>query len=206
VIKVCAKGPTLKGLDISHYQEHADWKRVRSNGFEFVFVKASEGVSGGDRMFHTHRSGAKMAGLYVGAYHFFHPKHDPSAQAQFFMRTVGMPAPLDLPMVMDWETTDNMPSAADRESGLLFLKTLHALTMRVPIIYGSPYFLQELALDQRFAKYRLWIAHYGTDCPLVPRPWAEWTFHQTSDRYPLPGIGACDVNQFNGTLEQLRAL
>lgn len=193
---VCAVGPTVKGVDVSKWQQPQDWQAFKANGVEFAFIKATEGTTIVDHMYTRHKVGARAAGLLIGAYHFFHPKYDPKAQAQLFASTVGA---CDLGFVMDWETTNGVPSAADQAAGHQFLQTVEGLTKRVPIIYTSPYFAQSLALDPAFAKYPLWVAHYGVKCPLVPQPWAKWTFWQYSDK-------GLDFNLFNGTGADLKKL
>jgi hypothetical protein len=58
-----------------------------------------------------------------------------------------------------------------------------------------------------FAGYPVWIAHYGTDCPLVPAPWSRYNFHQYTDAGRHSGItGNVDTNRFAGTLADLDAL
>ncbi|MFN8381390.1 MAG: hypothetical protein U0V02_05590 [Anaerolineales bacterium] len=56
----------------------------------------------------------------------------------------------------------------------------------------------------------LWIANYGTNTPLVPKPWTadEWTLWQFTDNGdgPLYGVesGNIDLNYFNGDLTALQ--
>ena len=49
---------------------------------------------------------------------------------------------------------------------------------------------------------RLWIAHYGTSIPMLPKTggWPTWWLHQYTDRGKLPGhSGGLDLNRFNGS-------
>lgn len=199
MIKVPSHGETIKGFDVSHYQSNFDFQKARIDGNAFCFLKATEGVSYVDKAFHSHWAKAKSAGLLVGAYHFFHPKQDPEDQAEHFAKTVGSLSADDLPCVLDWETTDNVPSDTDRLRALAFLERIHTLTKKNPIIYMSPYFGQSISLTVEFSHYPLWIAHYGTSAPLIPLPWKYWTFWQYSEH-------ETDHNLFNGGMEQLRRL
>lgn len=58
------------------------------------------------------------------------------------------------------------------------------------------------------AKCWLWIAQYSK-APLVPKIWPRWTLRQYTDGafgpepHSLDGIGRCDRDQFNGSLEEL---
>lgn len=201
--KICAMGPTVKGVDVSHYQPVIDWKMLKKEGYEFAFLKATEGLSFKDKMYLKHKVAAQDAGLLVGAYHFFRPNLNAEVQAKHFCDTAGM---TNLPLVFDWEVSDGVPSEDDRNEAKLFLNTVERIAGHVPIVYTGPYFAQDLRLGPDFKKYPLWVAHYGTKCPLVPQPWENWTFHQYTDKGSSVGIAGPneDANVYNGTLEQLK--
>jgi GH25 family lysozyme M1 (1,4-beta-N-acetylmuramidase) len=59
-----------------------------------------------------------------------------------------------------------------------------------------------------FENYPLWLAEYRqNETPQLPLNWKRWTFWQYSQNGRVAGInGSVDLNQFNGTAEQLRAL
>jgi lysozyme len=61
-----------KGMDLSHYQVVTDWKAVKADGVEFVYIKATEGNSYADPKADSHFKGAKGVGLARGFYHFAH--------------------------------------------------------------------------------------------------------------------------------------
>lgn len=193
----------VSGLDISHYQGNVDFKQVRASGIEFVFAKCSEYVA--DDKYVQNKAGAKAAGLLFGAYHFFHPSKDPKNQAETFLRIAKL-GPGDLPPVLDWESTDNVPSSSDRARGKTWLDLVEKAYGKPPIIYGGPYFLQALGLDESFKRYPLWVAHYGTTAPLVPAPWKSWAFWQFSDKGVTPGVPGAhgDADVFNGPLDALK--
>lgn len=210
MIKVCATGPVVRGLDVSHYQPKINWSQVKAGGYEFAFLKATEGLTRRDPLYLQHKAGAKIAGLMVGAYHFFRPNIDPIAQAAHFARTIGpQHSPQDLPPVIDFEVSDGAPGADDVSEASIFCQELQRITGRLPIVYTGPYFFQALGASTKgFEKYPLWIAHYGTRCPLVPAPWSKWTFHQYSEKGNIPGVAGDseDANLFNGTLADLKLL
>lgn len=199
------KGPTLKGLDISHYDGRIDFKKVRDSGRAFAFAKCSEYT--GDATFKTNKKGCKDFGILFGGYHFFHPSRDPRSQAELFLQ-LARPEKGELRPVLDWESTDNVPGSTDRARARLWLDTVEHAVGKPPIIYGGPYFLQALNLDASFARYPLWIAHYGTSAPLVPAPWRTWDFWQFTDKGDVPGIPAADedLDLFNGSIHDLQAL
>lgn len=205
--KVPAGPITIKGLDVSHYDEKIDFTKVIGAGFKFCCIKATEGLTVRDSRFANNWAASKAAGMVRGAYHYFHPNKDARAQAEFFAGVVGKLDDLDF-LMMDWESTDNVPAQADRDRGAIFLHRLEQLTGKRPVIYTGPYFAQALGLNSGFALYPLWVAHYGTSAPLVPAPWQNWAFWQYSDTGSVPGIPAAneDMDIFNGSLDQLKAL
>lgn len=204
--KVCAPGAVVPGIDIYHGDMISDITKV-AGAVKYAFLKATEGENYVDTRFKARWAQVKTAGLIRGAYHFFHPAKSPVTQAHAFLDAVGPIGPGDLPLVLDWESTDGLPSTSDRLSAMRFLSIVETATKKIPIIYSSPYFLQALSLDAAFHRYPLWIAHYGVKCPLVPPPWKTWTFWQSSETSAVPGIqGHCDFDVFNGSLDELKAL
>lgn len=201
---ICAQGPVVKGIDIYHGDMISNIGLVKA-GIEYAFLKAYEKTI--DSKFKSRWVAMKTAGIIRGAYDFFHPNINPLTQANAFLNIVGSLEVGDLPCALDWESTDGVPSATDRANALIWLQHVEQSTGVIPIIYTGPYFADALKLDSRFGRYPLWVAHYGVSCPLVPSPWVNWTFWQTSESGSVPGIsGHCDKDVFNGTLDQLKGL
>lgn len=61
-----------QGIDISHFQGEVDWSALKSDGLDFVAIKASQGTGYSQSSYYTENiSKARSAGLIVGGYHFF---------------------------------------------------------------------------------------------------------------------------------------
>lgn len=92
----------VRGVDVSAYQGQIDWETLADQGLSFAFIKATEGSSFEDPRFRENWTGARSAGLRVGAYHFFSFDSPGASQAQNFIGAVqgfeGM-----LPPVVDVE-------------------------------------------------------------------------------------------------------
>lgn len=199
----------LKGVDISSYQGETDWV-VLSKQMDFVFVKATEGSSYTDEMFARNFAGARAAGLYTGAYHFFSFDSPGSTQAENFISvldetglTEGM-----LPPVIDVELYGEYtksPKAAEEVAAELedMITALEKRYGKKPMIYCTD------------RAYRLYNEGFG-DCPLWRRnvyfkPLRDdWTFWQYSDTEQLDGYegdeGYIDMDLFKGSEEELAAL
>src|SRR6186713_3046230 len=61
------------GIDASHWQGTINWTQVAGAGKTFVFLKATEGSTYADPTYVGNHSGARTAGIKVGAYHFARP-------------------------------------------------------------------------------------------------------------------------------------
>lgn len=60
----------VRGVDLSYYQGNIDWDVLASQGVDFCFIKATEGIDHNDSQFAQNWETAQSAQIYVGAYHF----------------------------------------------------------------------------------------------------------------------------------------
>jgi lysozyme len=204
---VCADGPTLKGIDVSFYQETINWTSVKNDGVVFAFIRVSDGLNYPDSKFAANWAGAKQAGVLRGAYQFFHPGQDPIAQADLLLSKMGPLGPTDLPPVIDVEATDGLSPATITTKIGQWIDRVETATGRKPIIYSGKYFWQDNVKSTAFAAYPLWIPQYGPTCPDLQSQWSDWAFFQYTDSGKVAGVpGNVDMNLYNGDLAQLMAL
>lgn len=206
--RVCAAGATTKGVDVSYHNGTIDWAKVKAAGNEFAFVRISDGTGFHDPQFATNWAGAHAVGMVRGIYQFFRPSQDVAAQADMVIAAAGRPAPGDLPPVIDVEATGNLSPASVAAKVRTWVDRVKAGTGVDPIVYTGKFFWRDqVGGPTSFAGNPLWIAQYTTLCPDLTSPWDTWAFWQYSDKGSVPGIsGGIDVDRFNGTLDELRAL
>ncbi|MBI1946459.1 MAG: SH3 domain-containing protein [Deltaproteobacteria bacterium] len=205
--RTCAAGSTVKGIDVSYYQSNIDWAQVADDGVQYAFIRVSDGLGHVDSKFERNWAGARDQGILRGAYQFFRSNQDPIAQAELLIEKVGQLEAGDLPPVIDVESKDGQSAQTIARKVGQWLDHVEAALGVRPIIYTGPYFWRDQVGGADFDDHALWIAHYGTSCPYVPATWTSWTFHQHSSSGRVRGIsGNVDMNLFNGTLNQLRAL
>ena len=205
--RVCAAGPTTKGIDVSYYQGTIDWAKVKNSGVEFAFVRVSDGLANIDSKFTQNWSGSRAAGVIRGAYQFFRPNLDAAAQANLFVQKVGKLAADDLPPVIDVEATGSQSAAVIAAKVRIWIDIVEAATGKKPIIYTGYYFWRDSVGDAKFPGYPLWIAAYVNHCPDLPSGWDTWSFWQTSSTGQIAGIaGAVNTNSFNGDRATLLAM
>jgi lysozyme len=198
----CNVGPTTRGIDVSYYQEAIDWPKVRASGVAFAFIRVSDSTLLDDPMFERNWAAAKAAGVLRGAYQYFRPDDDVRAQADLLVDAIARD-PGELPPVIDVEVDGGKRPDQIAKRVSQWLARVHSRLGIEPIVYTGPAFWRD-SVGGADVGHPLWLAHYTTDCPLVPAPWTQWTFWQHTDRGRVPGIyGPVDLDLFRGTLDEL---
>lgn len=195
----------LHGIDVSHYSGAVDWERVRAAGFDFAYVKATEGVDSPDPAFADHWRRLGELGIPRGAYHFYVTEDDPEEQARFFLSTANL-QPGDLPPAVDIELIGHGTQPGLAERFRTFLEVVARETGVRPIVYTSPKFWNAQLTDA-FGDHPLWVAEYGVSEPQVPHGWERWTLWQWRDSDAVPGVEKdADVSRLHPevTLDDLR--
>ncbi|MGE0870569.1 MAG: glycoside hydrolase family 25 protein [Kofleriaceae bacterium] len=200
----CA-GDTVAGIDVSYHQDRVDWARVRRAGIRFAFIRVSDGATFVDPRFAQHWIEAEYAHVLRGAYQYFRPAEDPIAQADLMIAALARDRG-ELPPAIDVEETGGKRPAQVAAAVRAWVDRVRAKLGVEPIVYVSPEFWRDRVGSADLSKLPLWIAHYDTDCPRVPKPWVHWTFWQHTKTGRVPGIrGNVDLDVFAGTLDELRA-
>ncbi|WP_052862316.1 GH25 family lysozyme [Streptomyces sp. Tu6071] len=157
---------TVKGIDVSSYQSET----YSTTGIDFVFVKATEGVSYVNPKMAAQAKRARDAGLVVGFYHFLQPG-DMKKQAAYFVEKAASRE--GDPLWADWETPG--VSCADKDVFLAEVKRLRGSTHRVGLYCNKDYWTRRDTTSN--AGDALWIAEYNNK-PGKPTIQATWLFHQ----------------------------
>jgi lysozyme len=202
-VKVCARGTTVQGIDVSTYQGNIDWAAVKASGVDFTFIRSSDGLTHPDSKFAKNWAGAKSAGVIRGVYQFFQPGEDAIAQADMMLDAMGPLDAGDLPPVIDVEATGGQTPAVVAAGVKAWVEHVAAKTGRTPIIYSGKYFWND-NVGTDMTAYPLWIPAYGPVCPDLPNPWQDWAFFQYASTGSVPGIsGNVDMDYWNGDLASL---
>ena len=184
----------VHGIDVSHHQRHIEWDSVATTYVDFVFMKASEGVTFKDSLFQFNWANTKRVGLYRGAYHFFRPGYSGFEQADHFLAQVDL-KPGDLAPVLDVEVMDDVPRVKLLKEMYAWLYTIEARTGMKPIIYTNQKFYNR-HLEGYFDDYPLWVARYNSRTPNLVGD-KIWDFWQYGNKGRIKGIeGDVDFNVF----------
>lgn len=173
---------TVKGLDVSNYQSltQTSFNTLKSEGYSFVILKATEGTTYTDPQFYTYYTYARNAGLSVDAYHMIEnstttaAKH--VAEAQHFYNVLSQTQaktgyPFSGYAFEDVETTSSngitttwwknyAPACVGN-----FLNELQTLGQTKVGIY-APYYYWTTYLDNNTKTWpsttKIWLARYNT--------------------------------------------
>lgn len=195
----------IEGIDISAHNGVVCFDSLAAAGIDFVYLKASEGVSFRDQSFIRNFEAARKAGLAIGAYHFFRFDCDGAMQSVNFLKAIGDLKP-DLPLAIDVEEWRNAPG----ETTSIVRERLEVL---VALLRAQGYQVMIYTNKQGHARFvrdgfkahdvpEIWICSF-TNPPLGHEKWRLW---QHSHLGRLPGIrGNVDLNTFNGDRRQWSA-
>ncbi len=194
------------GVDVSHWQGEVDWLSLKQRGVQFAYIKATDGLSRVDPLFHTNWQRAGQMGILRGAYHFFRSNSDPYAQVNVFLKTVEaeLGQPPELPYALDFEVlSDAVERNTQLDYALQWLVVVEKMTSVAPLFYTNLDFMQKLNNPVQFERFRLWLAEYRTKPATIPPPWSNYTIWQFADRMQSNKL---DTDRFDGTIEELKAL
>ena len=183
----------LHGIDVSHYQGSVDWAKVAAAGVVFAYAKATGGVTFVDPRFAANASAAPAAGLHFGAYHFFQPSDDPTAQAEHFL-SVANPGTGSLPPVLDLEKTDG-GSDDLAQKAVTWLEHVKEKTGCTPLVYASTAFYDS-HLGAALSDYPLYLADYSQS-PKLPTDAGQLVLWQHAQTATVSGInGHVDLDLY----------
>lgn len=202
------------GIDVSNYNGDINWKKVAAYGKRFAYVEATDGGGFANPLFQSQVSGAKDAGLLVGAYHFARPYGSASDQADTFLSTLHYKADdKTLPPELDLEVNPADGGCYGLSAGEMqdwvkaFNARVKATTGTDMVLYANSSFWSECMADtDAFSSTNpLFLAKYGVSAPSVPAGWDHYTFWQNSESGWVNGVsGDVDLDVFNGSLDQLK--
>ena len=174
------KDNSIFGIDVSHYQKKIDWEKVSKNTnpkIQFVYIKASEGVTWKDKRFKYNYKNAKSNNLRVGVYHFFSPSTLGKNQFKEF-KTIYPKDENDLPVMIDCEKMSDSKSNYFKELYIM-LELCENYYGSKPVIYSTQRFYNT-NLIYKLKDYKLMIGRYNNKKNepnlLDNRKWDIWQF------------------------------
>lgn len=173
------------GIDVSHHQGKINWDTLFHSSLtpkiQFVYAKATEGKDHLDREWEFNRKELLRKNIKHGAYHFFRPNTNPSAQAKHFLKHYKS-RETDLAPVLDVEV-EAISDHVLINNMKIFLSEIEEKTGKRPIIYTSFHFYRT-KFQENFQDYKFWIAAYSEPF-LLPKD-KRILYWQFTDQGDLP--------------------
>ncbi|MER8963181.1 GH25 family lysozyme [Mesorhizobium sp. M0701] len=192
----------VHGVDVSRWQGNVNWGKLRAQGANFAYIKATDGGDHLDPMFTRNWRSADAAGLKRGAYHFFYWCRTAGEQADWFIRNVprvegALPPVIDV----EWNGDSSCKRRPSRQKVLekmqVFMDRLERHYGQRPIIYTAPDFYRD-NLRGAFPDYPFWLRAVAAH-PSKVYPDRKWLFWQYSGSGLSHGVrGRIDLNVFRG--------
>ena len=193
-----------KGIDVSRYQGHIDWKKVAESGVEYAFIRVGvrgygqEGRLSLDEKYRENIKGATAAGIKAGVYFFSQAVTEEEAleEANLVLDAI---SGLDVtyPIVYDVEKTGAKDGRMNKLTVEERTKMAHVFIDRIkeagytPMIYANMEMWSVLINMEEFEDVDKWYAYYS---PTVYFPY-EYAVWQYTDKGSVPGIeGEVDMN------------
>lgn len=206
--RVTPKSYPVHGVDVSRWQGVIDWPKLRRQGANFAYIKATDGGDHLDPMFKTNWNRAKAAGLKRGAYHFFYWCRYASHQADWFIQNVprdpdALPPVIDVEWNHDSSCRQNLSRAKVLEKMQVFMDRIERHYGKRPVIYTAPDFYAD-NLKGEFLDYPFWLRAVAQH-PSKVYPGRKWLFWQYSGSGLSHGVdNKIDLNVFHGSVKQWR--
>lgn len=199
------------GIDVSKYQGHIDWNKVKASGQYFAFIRVgfcnSDGsitnASGFDPYFHENMKNAIAAGMNVGVYVYSYANTVQGAIncANNVINYV-TPYKVTMPIVFDYEdskTYASMSKQANVDICKAFLNRVQELGYYA-MLYTYTNFANSYLNMAQLSAYDFWVADYRAALGYK----GNYSIWQYSSSGEVPGIsGRVDMNRMYKDLPKI---
>ena len=216
------------GIDISHHNGNADWKKAKAAGVTTGFIKLTQGTnfySGNKKYYNINKqvNDAISNGVTLGYYHFAefgetpNPAADGINQANWFTSKLNLfptkTQRINLPAVLDVEGGHSWQSPyywSNRTTDLnifikAFIDTMKANGYET-MIYSGKYFIDDHQIKNQ-SNYPLWMPNYmnitaginpEVNLPPVPDGWWDWDIWQFTSQGIVDGVPPAGLSDAKG--------
>lgn len=185
------------GIDVSYHNKEINWQAVKDSGVDFAILRTTYGwlewENQTDAYLKEYITGAKAAGIPIGAYHCSYAKNrkDALLEADFFIDRLKW-TQWEYPVFIDMEmqTQRNLTKEQRTEVILTFANKLKKAGYYTGY-YTNLNWTRHMLNMNRLRAYDLWIAQWNKTCHCT-HPYGIWQF---TNQGIIPGIeGDVDMN------------
>lgn len=203
----CLAVEIYQGLDVSVYQGDIDFEKVKSSGYDCVYIRSGSGESGEDSLFMEHYQNAKSAGLNVGFYYYVTAENTAEGESQALeFASLISECDYQLAPAMDYEEFSQVTVEESIKIAQSFLEKVEETLNEKPVIYTDANNVSR-RWGSALAEYPLWVADYAhlaePESYQLPESsgWSQWSGYQYTDSLVVSGIfGNVDGNIFKRSI------
>ena len=157
-------GEDMKGIDVSVHNGNIDWNKVKADGIEFAILRAGFGrlEKQKDEKFEQNYTGAKAAGIPIGAYWYSYAMDEDEArlEADVFLKVI-KGKQFEMPVYFDLEEKKQFDLGKEKVSAIMraFLERVESAGYFTGL-YGSASSLTTHTADDIKTHYTIWLAHW----------------------------------------------
>lgn len=185
-----------KVIDFSSWQGRVDYKKVKAEGVEAVYVRWGVGHVNADAAYFYNTVHAMIAHLDVGGYQVLDFRRDPIWQADMYLASL---VDTNLRPVLDAERYQHSISKVNAYNARLWLEQVETHLGVKPMIYTRKYWWEANMgpYADWSSEYPLWVANYTLRSkPLLPRQWKDYALWQYDAKGKIEGVsGVVDFNR-----------
>jgi GH25 family lysozyme M1 (1,4-beta-N-acetylmuramidase) len=205
---------TTFGVDISGHQDGFALRHAKAAGAEFAILKATEGHTFRDKVFHSHLKDARANGMIVAAYLYVWHNSTPAQMAQTFADYVN---DTSVPAILDIENNSGRSVAHWNAT----ITELNKRGYKTPLVYLPRWYWQQVGSPSLAGLPPLWSSNYpsgggemkGTYARAGGDTGAGWAGYgglnvamwQFTEGASIAGWGM-DANAYKGTRADLEKL
>ena len=178
------------GIDVSTWQGDIDWPTVAENNY-FAIIRAGYGNGNEDNYFEQNYSGAKDAGVRVGAYWYaYATSTDDAANEAYGCVSVLSGKSFEWPIYYDIEEQDIFDAGVASDIARTFCGILEDSGYYCGV-YSSKSALETYFDDDVRSSYTIWLAQWDVPSPTYEGSYDIWQYTVGS----TPGVsGDCDLD------------
>lgn len=182
----------MTGTDVSHHVGEVDWKAVKEDKIEFVFIRVggrhfigNEGLYD-DNLFESFFKGASEAGLLTGAYYVPSSINEQEVDEEIDHllsrlkgKTLSWPVAVDYEVLLPKYRHHGVDSSFRTAGALKFCKALSDEGYTPMVYCNSIMHMQKLLDLERLEGIEKWIAEYRFK-PFYPYDFGVWQYSNTA--------------------------
>lgn len=201
-ISTCSKPEgrvVAKGIDVSRYQGDIDFEKVKSDGYDFVILRAGTSQGGKDSSFDAYYDSAEKAGLDIGCYFYTYDTTVEGAEkeAADVLSFLGGKE-LSYPVFLDFEYEELLSyERTETNTGMInaFCDTIKQGGYYPGVYIASSVYRNYIDSDALGNKWDFWVASYQDHTPDYMGYSETFSMWQYTNKGSVSGINSdVDLN------------